>query len=61
MTQIGGIDDRLEQLPLQRHRLAQVDVVPAHRVLAPRLGEAPQQLLVSRGQEDDLALDAAAA
>ena len=43
-----------------RHRLAQVDVAAAHRVLAARLGEAPQQLLVAATRNMHLALDAAA-
>ena len=49
--QVRGRCDRLEQLALERHRLAQVDVAARHRVLAAGLGEAPQQLLVVGDQE----------
>ncbi len=58
--EIGGVHDGLEDLALLRHRLAQVEVVAAHRVLAAGLGEPPQQLVFAGDQEQHLALDAAA-
>src|SRR6202022_4356060 len=38
---------------------AQVDVVAAHRVLAPGFGKTPQQLFIAGDEEDHFALDAA--
>src|SRR4051794_40587135 len=57
--QVCRVDDGFEQLPLEGHGLTQVDVVTAHRVLAPRFGKTPQQFLVTGDEEDHFALDAA--
>src|SRR5437899_11875660 len=51
--------DGFEERALHAHRLAQPHVAAAHGVLAARLGEAPQQLILRRDQEDHLALQSA--
>ena len=58
--QVRGVDDGLEQLALHGDGLAQVEIVAAHRMLAAGLGEAAQQLLLARDQEQHFAVDAAA-
>src|SRR5258708_15212514 len=58
--EIGGVSDRLEQASFELDGLAQREVLAAHGVLAARLGEAPQQLLLAREQEQHLTLNAAA-
>ena len=59
--QVGGIEQRLQQPPLDGDGLAQALAAAAQRMHAARLGEAPQQLVVVGHQEDQLAVDAAAA
>src|SRR5690348_14825435 len=49
--------DRLEQPPLGVDRLTQAHPLPAHRVFAPCFGKTPQQLLVTRDEEQNLAFD----
>ena len=58
--QIGGVDHRLEQRALERDGIVQALALAAQRMLAARFGVTPQQLLVVRHQEQQLALNAAA-
>jgi len=67
-AQVRGIDEqirrmgnRLEQVALERQRRAQIETAAAHGVRTPCFGEAPQQHLVGRGEENQLAIDTAAA
>ena len=57
--EIRGIEDGLEQPPLDGDGFLERDVIGGHRVLAARLGESPQQLVIVGEQEHDLALNAA--
>jgi hypothetical protein len=57
--QVGGVEDGLQQPSLDGDGFLERHVVGGHRVLAARLGETPQQLVVVGEQEHDFALDAA--
>ena len=57
--QVRGVEDGLEQAPLDGDGFLERDVVGADGMLAARFGETPQQFVVVGEQEDDFALDAA--
>ncbi len=59
--EVRGVDDRLEELPLQGHGLTQIDVIATHRVFAAGLRKPAQQLLVVGDQKHYFALNATAA